>query len=91
MSFSNRVIKNLSTYYRNFKVGTLNYIMNSENDYSYNDFICLLYLSVTDNLIKYFKDKKIEILLYGIPHHVKIKDYGLKLIIDNDHLNKINS
>lgn len=90
MSFSNRLIERLSTLHRTFKVGTLNYIMNSEKDYSYNNFICLLYLSITPRLLDYFSSKNIEVILYGIPHHVKMKNYPVKVIVDNSYLKKMH-
>ncbi|MGM9834990.1 MAG: glycerophosphodiester phosphodiesterase [Bacilli bacterium] len=90
MSFSNKFINDLSKSKRNFKVGTLNYLFNSENDYSYNDFICLLYLSVTDNILRYFKNDGIEVILYGIPHYLKAKDYKVPMIVDHEYIKKHN-
>ena len=91
MSFSNKVIKLISCFKRNYKVGTLNYIINSEDDYSYNDFICLLYFSITDNIIKYFKEHNIEVLIYGVSNNIIMKDYGLKVIVDYDYVKKFKN
>ena len=91
MSFSNKVVKLISGFKRNYKVGTLNYIINSEDDYSYNDFICLLYFSITDNIIKYFKEHNIEVLIYGVSNNIIMKDYGLKVIVDYDYVKKFKN
>jgi len=65
-SFYNSLMHDVLSYKHNFKVGILNYIFNSEKSYSEYDFICLLRSNVTDDVIKYFDEKKIEIFLYGL-------------------------
>ena len=66
MSFHNSVMKKLNRLKeKNFKTGILNYILNSEENYPY-DFICLLSSIVSEELIKYFKKKKIEVFIYGL-------------------------
>ncbi len=66
MSFSKTVIKKLSKYERKFKVGVLNYVLNSEEDYGGYDFICLLNDVVTDKLLEWFNKRGIEVIIYGI-------------------------
>lgn len=90
MSFSNKLIEDLSKRKRNFKVGILNYIFNSEGDYSYCDFICILYLTVTANILNYFKNENIEVFLYGIPHYLKAKNYDVPMIVDHEYIVKHN-
>ncbi len=68
MSFHNSVIKKLAVSSRFYKLGVLNYVLNSEENYNDYDFICLLEAIVTPKLIKYFEAKKIETFLYGIHH-----------------------
>ena len=68
MSFFNSVIKKLKKANCPFKLGVLNYVFNSENTYEDYDFICLLESVITKDLVKYFKNKKIEIFIYGIHH-----------------------
>lgn len=68
MSFYNSVIKKLAQKDRNYKLGVLNYVINSEESYEDYDFICLLESIVTEKLIKYFETKGIETFIYGIYH-----------------------
>lgn len=66
MSFHNQVIKNLTIKERNYKLGYLNYVLNSENNYQEYDFICLLESVYSDKLHEYFKKQGLEIFLYAI-------------------------
>ena len=75
MSFHKKVIKNLANRKRNYKVGYLNYVLNSENNYEVYDFICLLESVYTKNIHNYFKKQNIEVFLYGIH---KDSSYSLK-------------
>lgn len=68
MSFHNKVIKELTKSNRKYKLGVLNYVLNSEESYQDYDFICLLEGIVTPKLVHYFEAKKIETFLYGIHH-----------------------
>lgn len=68
MSFHNSVIKKLRREERFYKLGVLNYVLNSEEEYKDYDFICLLEAIVTPKLVHYFETKKIETFLYGIHH-----------------------
>ncbi len=75
MSFHNKVIKKLANKERNYKVGYLNYVLNSENDYQEYDFICLLESVYTKNIHQFFMKQNIEVFLYGIH---KDSSYNLK-------------
>ena len=68
MSFFNSVIKKLNIPNHFYHLGVLNYVLNSEEDYTSYDFICLLESIVTSNLIKYFHEKRKETFIYGISH-----------------------
>lgn len=89
MSFDNGVIKQISTYKRKFKVGILNYYINSDDNYRYLDFICLLYLGINEKTIKNFEEQDIEVVLYGLPSHLKVKDYGVLMIADDEYVSKL--
>lgn len=65
MSFHNHVINKLKKYQKNFKLGILNYILNTEDEYDL-DFICLLNNLATDELIEYYHKKNIEVFIYGV-------------------------
>lgn len=63
MSFFNSVIKRFKT--KTFKVGVLNYILNSTSEYPY-DFMGVLYDVATDHLIKSLNNLNIEVFLYAL-------------------------
>jgi len=66
MSFFNKVIQKIAKEQPKIKIGVLNYVLNSEEDYQYYNFICLLEGILSPSLIKYFKEKKIMVFIYGI-------------------------
>lgn len=63
MSFFNSVIKKFKE--RTFKIGVLNYVINSTDTYNY-DFIGILYDIATNHMIEAFKKLNIEVFLYAI-------------------------
>ena len=63
MSFFNSVIKKFKNH--SFKIGVLNYVLNSTSTYHY-DFIGILYDIASEHMINYFKENNIEVFLYGI-------------------------
>jgi len=65
-SFDNKIIKKLRQEKVKAKLGVLNYVINSENDYQDYDFIGLLSPIVTESLLTYFKERNMEVFLYGI-------------------------
>lgn len=76
MSFYNKIINNLSLKNLKIKVGVLNYVLNSENDYQTYDFICLLESIMTSNLESYFTCQNKEVFIYGIHNLEKLtKEY----------------
>lgn len=76
MSFYNRIINNLALNHLKIKVGVLNYVLNSENDYQNYDFICLLENIMTSHLENYFISQNKEVFIYGIHHLEKmVKEY----------------
>lgn len=63
MSFFNSIIRQFEE--RTFKVGVLNYVLNSTSKYNY-DFIGILYDVATNHMIESFKGLKIEVFLYAL-------------------------
>ncbi len=70
MSFHNKVINKLKKYNVPAKLGILNYILNTEEDYKY-DFICLLNNLTTEDLIDAYHKKNIEVFMYGVLNEEK--------------------
>lgn len=81
MSFNKNIIYELRKMTNKYKMGVLNYGLNSDYDYNL-DFICLLDVLVTDYIIDYFKKKNIEVIIYGTIKPV----HNLTYIIDNNKL-----
>lgn len=65
MSFDSKLINSFAKLNLDFKVGVLNYLLNS-NDITNLDFICLLNRIITDDIINLLKQKNIEVFSYGI-------------------------
>lgn len=82
-SFNNKVLKKLKGYIKSIKIGPLNYIINSEEDYSIYDFICIINYILTDELISYFKNKNIEVFAYGIKHKKRLNFNNIYYIVDD--------
>ena len=64
MSFSNNVIDKLLVRDRNFKLGILNYVFNTNEDIKKLDFVCILNSLLNDRVIKNLKN--LEIFSYGL-------------------------
>ena len=82
MSFDVNVIKRVKKITNKYKLGVLNYVLNSDSDYNF-DFICLLDIIATDYVIESFKKRNIDILIYGVVNDNRnltyiIDDYKLK-------------
>ena len=82
MSFDANVIKKIKKITSKYKLGVLNYVLNSDSDYNF-DFICLLDIIATDYVIESFKKRNIDILIYGVVNDNRnltyiIDDYKLK-------------
>lgn len=83
MSFYNNTIKEFLKLSHTCKCGILNYGFNHEYSYNEYDFICILDFSLTDNIIEYFRRRKIEVFSYGLlTNKLNIKEY-VNYIIDN--------
>lgn len=82
MSFDVNVIKRVKKITNRYKLGILNYVLNSDSDYNF-DFICLLDIIATDYVIESFKKRNIDVLIYGVVNDNRnltyiIDDYKLK-------------
>lgn len=79
MSFFKSVIKKFEN--RTFKVGILNYILNSSDVYPY-DFIGILMPVASKHMINSLHDLGIEVFLYGISKKDKLNFKDVYYIID---------
>ena len=79
MSFFTSVIKKFKD--RTFKVGVLNYVLNSSNEYTF-DFIGILYDIASSHMIKSLHALNIEVFLYGINKKDKLKYNDVYYIVD---------
>lgn len=89
MSYSRKLINKLIDKSVNYKMGLLNMIFNSENEYKKYDFITLLNSSVTNNIINYFKTRNKDIFIYGIVNEINCYDYNNYYIIDDSKRNNV--
>ncbi|MBR1413888.1 MAG: glycerophosphodiester phosphodiesterase [Bacilli bacterium] len=85
MSFSKTFLHKIYKYKPKCKLGVLNYIFNSEDNYQEYDFICLINGVATDKLINYFKCRNIEIFIYGIIDKSKLINKNVYYIIDEKY------
>ena len=81
MSFDSGVIGKIKKATSKYKVGVLNYILNSDSDYNF-DFICLLDAISNNLVIESFKKRGIDVLIYGVIN----PDQDLTYIIDDNKL-----
>jgi len=64
MSFSNRTIKKIDVKNRNYKIGVLNYILNTNYELKKLDFVAILNSLLKDDIVN--KLKELEIFSYGL-------------------------
>ncbi len=80
MSFSTKLITNLRRLTNKYKVGVLNYVLNSTDNYSF-DFICLLKGTLSLQVLDIFQKLKIEVIGYGVKNSHDLT-YNLKYIVN---------
>ena len=85
MSFDTNIIKKIKTLNTKYKLGVLNYIINSDSDYDF-DFICLLDIISNNFIINSFKKRNIEVLIYGVINTLEDATY----IIDDKKLKDLD-
>lgn len=83
MSFDTKLISSFTKKNINFKLGVLNYLLNSK-EISNLDFICLLNRVITDDIILLLKQKNIEIFSYGILKKNSVGNKNIYYIIDEN-------
>lgn len=86
MSFDNNIIKKIKKINSTCKFGILDYVINSDNLFSY-DFICMLNGLISEKAKNYYKMKNIKLFSYGILSNKKIYDEDIFYIIDDKLLN----
>ena len=84
MSFDTNIIKKIKSLNTKYKLGVLNYIINSDSDYDF-DFICLLDIISNNFIINSFKKRNIEVLIYGVINNTEDATY----IIDDNKLKSL--
>lgn len=80
MSFFNSVIRKFKE--RTFKIGVLNYIINSTSKYPY-DFIGIMYDVASLHMIESLKKANIEVFLYAIEKNDKLIYDDVYYIVDD--------
>ena len=80
MSFFNSVIRKFKN--PTFKVGVLNYLLNSTAEYPY-DFIGILYDVATKHMINSLKELNIEVFLYALSKKDKYIFKDVYYIVDD--------
>lgn len=80
MSFSNKIISKMDINERNYKIGILNYVFNTNEDTKKLDFVGILNSLINDNILNSLKN--IEIFSYGL--FDKKKSEKIFYIVDNN-------
>lgn len=80
MSFFKSVIAKFQD--RTFKVGVLNYILNSSNDYPY-DFIGVMNMVATPTLIRSLKEIGLEVFIYALNKKDNMNNKSIYYIVDD--------
>ena len=65
MSFYNTVIDKLNIKNKTYKVGILNYVLNTTEKHFKYDFICILRPFLNDKIIEFVKKNNKELFVYG--------------------------
>lgn len=81
MSFFKSVIAKFKD--RTFKVGVLNYILNSSNDYPY-DFIGVMNMVATPTLISSLKEIGLEVFIYALNKKDNMNNKSIYYIVDDN-------
>ncbi len=82
ISFYDNVIKKLFAKKREYKVGILNYVLNTADHHFSYDFVCLLLNLTSDSLIERFKKLNKEVFIYGVDDKNKITNFYPYYILD---------
>lgn len=85
MSFNNKVIEKIAKESKKYKLGILDYVLNSDYAYKYS-FICLLNALIDEEKIRNYKKQNIEVMSYGILKKQEIKFKDIYYIVDSDKI-----
>lgn len=80
-SFNESYIKNIPKSNK-YKKGIINYVFNSNINLKDIDFIMILDSLITDKIYKYYEDKGIEVIIYGVGEKINLnlsKENRLKI------------
>lgn len=72
MSFSNKIVSKMNVIDRKYKLGILNYVLNTSEDIKRLDFVGILNSLLNDNIVN--KLYNLEIFSYGLFENKKYKD-----------------
>lgn len=81
MSFNNKVIERIYQKHTKYKLGILNYVLNTPSNYHY-DFICILNDILTPFIIDTYRKLKVEVFSYGV-RNKKDMLYNVSYIVEN--------
>ncbi|MBE6148839.1 MAG: glycerophosphodiester phosphodiesterase [Firmicutes bacterium] len=81
MSFYDNAIIKLFNDNRTYKVGILNYVLNTDEKHFNYDFLCILGAISNDKIIKNYKIKGKELFIYGVKK-TNLKDFYPYYIVD---------
>ncbi|MBQ6840584.1 MAG: glycerophosphodiester phosphodiesterase [Bacilli bacterium] len=81
MSFYDRIIRKLFTQNRTYKVGILNYVLNTDENHFKYDFLCILDAIINEKIISDYQNKNKELFIYGVKKE-KLKDLYPYYIVD---------
>lgn len=82
MSFHNNVIRKLKELKCPYKLGFLNYLINTEANYQY-DFICYINSFINNKRINYCQKNNIELFSYAVINKKYINNKNIYYIIDD--------
>lgn len=85
MSFNNKVIERVAKESKKYKLGILDYVLNSDYNYKYS-FICLLNSLIDEEKIRKYKKQNIEVMSYGILKIQEVKFKDIYYIVDSDKI-----
>lgn len=66
MSFYDSVIRKLFKANRTYKVGILNYVLNTDNNHFKYDFLCILNIFKNEKILNDYQRKGKELFIYGV-------------------------
>jgi len=81
MSFYDGVIRKIFINDRKYKVGILNYVLNTDHNHFKYDFLCILDAFSNEEIIIKYKRKNKELFIYGVKRN-NLKDIYPYYIVD---------